>query len=39
LSYVPDELKTPELCLAAVSKNGFALLCVPDEFINDLNKF
>src|SRR5206468_2452135 len=31
LEYVPDELKTNELCLAAVSNNGCALEYVPDE--------
>jgi hypothetical protein len=31
LYYVPDRLKTPELCLLAVKLNGYALHHVPDE--------
>ncbi len=32
LYYVPDKLKTVEMCLAAVRQNGGALNYVPDEF-------
>jgi hypothetical protein len=30
LEDVPEELKTPELCLAAVKNNGIAFEYVPD---------
>ena len=33
LKYVPEELKTPELCELAVTSNGWALQYVPDELI------
>ena len=31
LGHVPDELKTPELCLAAVQTRGEVLECVPQK--------
>ena len=31
LQYVPEELKTPELCEVAVSNSGWALKYVPEE--------
>ena len=31
LEYVPDRLKTPDLCLAAVQQDGLALQLVPDH--------
>ena len=31
LKHVPDELKTPELCLAAVNNDGRAIDLVPRE--------
>jgi hypothetical protein len=30
---VPDEIKTPELCIAAVKQNGFALEFVPKDLM------
>jgi hypothetical protein len=33
LEYVPEELKTPELCLIAVQGNGWSLVYVPKIFI------
>lgn len=31
LQYVPEDLQTPELCLAAVKNDGFSLMLVPHE--------
>ena len=31
LDYVPDDLKTPDLCLTAVQQDGWALRFVPDD--------
>ena len=31
LKYVPESLRTPELCLVAVKKNGSALRYVPEK--------
>jgi len=31
LEYVPDKIKTPELCIEAVKQNGLALEFVPEK--------
>jgi hypothetical protein len=33
LEYVPDELRTPEVCDKAVGQDGLALKYVPDELM------
>jgi hypothetical protein len=38
LEYVPEELKTPELCLAAVQQNMYALKFVPENLQTEIKK-
>ena len=35
LQYVPENFKTPELCLAAVKEDGKALQYVPEKFMTE----